>query len=174
MAYYVYLLASKKHGTLYLGVTNDLVRRGHEHRTKAIDSFTSRYGVNKLVWFEIYDDAITAVARERAEEMAARLEIRLIERNPGGWICIPGLQIDTGVMDSGPTQRCVSRNDERKFPALISDSNFKQPNRHTPAFSRHDASELLRQRPPEKQRAQGMPDARRVRSRVRSGRKHTR
>ncbi len=49
MAYYVYLLASKKHGTLYLGVTKDIVRRGHEHRTKAIDSFTSRYGVDKLV-----------------------------------------------------------------------------------------------------------------------------
>ena len=46
-------------------MTNDLVRRGHEHRTKAIDSFTSRYGVNKLVWFEIYDDAITAIAREK-------------------------------------------------------------------------------------------------------------
>jgi len=49
MAYYVYLLASKKHGTLYLGVTNDLVRRGYEHRTKAADGFTARYGVNKLV-----------------------------------------------------------------------------------------------------------------------------
>jgi putative endonuclease len=65
MAYYVYLLASKKHGTLYLGVTNDLVRRGYEHRTKAVGGFTSRYGVNKLVWFEIYDDAITAIAREK-------------------------------------------------------------------------------------------------------------
>jgi predicted GIY-YIG superfamily endonuclease len=48
MAYYVYLLVSKKHGTLYLGVTNDLVRRGYEHRTKAADGFTARYGVNKL------------------------------------------------------------------------------------------------------------------------------
>jgi putative endonuclease len=49
MAYYVYLLASKKHGTLYLGVTNDIVRRGYEHRTKATGGFTARYGVNKLV-----------------------------------------------------------------------------------------------------------------------------
>src|SRR4051812_24234816 len=54
MAYYVYLLASKKHGTLYLGVTRDLVRRVYEHRTKAVESFTSRYGVDKLVWSEIY------------------------------------------------------------------------------------------------------------------------
>ena len=57
MAYYVYLLASKKHGTLYLGVTRDLVRRVYEHRTNAVESFSSRYGVDKLVWFEIYDDA---------------------------------------------------------------------------------------------------------------------
>ena len=75
MAYYVYLLASKKHGTLYLGVTSDLVRRGHEHRTKAVDGFTSRYGVDKLVWFEVYDDIATAIARgKRIEEMATRLE----------------------------------------------------------------------------------------------------
>jgi predicted GIY-YIG superfamily endonuclease len=44
MAYYVYLLASKKHGTLYLGVTNDLVRRIYEHRSKASGGFTARYG----------------------------------------------------------------------------------------------------------------------------------
>jgi putative endonuclease len=56
MAYYVYLLASKKHGTLYLGVTNDIVRRGYEHRTKVVQGFTKRYGVDKLVWFEIYDE----------------------------------------------------------------------------------------------------------------------
>jgi putative endonuclease len=65
MSYYVYLLASKKHGTLYLGMTNNIVRRGYEHRTKAVDGFTSRYGVDKLVWFEIYDDAPTAIAREK-------------------------------------------------------------------------------------------------------------
>jgi putative endonuclease len=46
-------------------VTKDIVRRGHEHRTKTIDSFTARYGVDKLAWFEIYDDAVTAIAREK-------------------------------------------------------------------------------------------------------------
>jgi putative endonuclease len=65
MPYYVYLLASRKHGTLYLGVTNDIVRRGHEHRSKASGSFTTRYGVDKLVWFEIYDDVATAIAERR-------------------------------------------------------------------------------------------------------------
>jgi predicted GIY-YIG superfamily endonuclease len=65
----------QKHGTLYLGVTNDIVRRGYEHRTKAAGGFTARYDVDKLVWFEIYDDAVTAIAREkRNQEMETRLE----------------------------------------------------------------------------------------------------
>ena len=84
MAYYVYLLASKKHGTLHLGVTNDIVRRVHEHRTKAVKGFTSRYGVDKLVWFEIYDDALTAITREKELKKWRRdWKIRLIEeKNP--------------------------------------------------------------------------------------------
>jgi putative endonuclease len=71
MAYCVYLLASKKHGTFYLGVSNEIVRRVHEHRTKAAVGFTMGYGVDKLVWFEIYDDAINAITRERAKQMVA-------------------------------------------------------------------------------------------------------
>jgi putative endonuclease len=75
MAYYVYLLASKRHGTLYLGVTNNIIRRVYEHRTKVAEGFTKRYSVDKLVWFEIYDDALTAIARERElKKWAARLE----------------------------------------------------------------------------------------------------
>jgi putative endonuclease len=84
MSYYVYLLASGKHGTLYLGVTNDLVRRCYEHRTKAADGFTSRYRVDKLVWFEMYNDALTAIAREKQLKKWRRdWKIRLIEEeNP--------------------------------------------------------------------------------------------
>jgi len=62
---YVYLLASGKHRTLYLGVTNDLIRRVYEHKTKAKRGFISRYDVNRLVWFEVYDDAETAITREK-------------------------------------------------------------------------------------------------------------
>ncbi len=93
MAYYVYLLASKKHGTLYLGVTNDLVRRVYEHRTKAVPGFTARYGVDKLVWFEIYDDAITAITREKElKKWRRNWKIRLIEReNPGCTDLFPGI-----------------------------------------------------------------------------------
>jgi putative endonuclease len=65
MAYYVYILASKKHGTLYIGVTNDLVRRVYEHKTKAVPGFTTKYDVDKLVLFEIFDDPVSAIAREK-------------------------------------------------------------------------------------------------------------
>ncbi|MGJ4887098.1 GIY-YIG nuclease family protein [Bradyrhizobium sp. HKCCYLRH3099] len=86
MAYYVYLLASKKHGTLYLGVTNDLVRRVYEHRTKATPSFTSRYDVGKLVWFEVYDDPGTAITREKELKKWRRdWKIRLIEEQNPNW-----------------------------------------------------------------------------------------
>ncbi len=71
MAHHVYMLASSKHGTLYLGVTNDIVRRTYEHKSKAIDGFSRRYDVDKLVWFEVYDDPTSAIAREGAQEMAA-------------------------------------------------------------------------------------------------------
>ncbi|MGY3690994.1 putative endonuclease [Bradyrhizobium sp. USDA 3240] len=93
MAYYVYLLASRKHGTLYLGVTNDIVRRVHEHRTKAAPGFTSRYGVDKLVWFEVYDDATSAITREKELKKWRRdWKIRLIEeQNPGWEDLFPGI-----------------------------------------------------------------------------------
>jgi len=93
MAYCVYLLASKKQGTLYLGVTNDIVRRGHEHRSKTASGFTARYGVNKLVWFEIYDDVLTAIAREKELKKWRRdWKIRLIEEQNPGWVDLyPGI-----------------------------------------------------------------------------------
>ena len=93
MAYYVYLLASKKHGTLYLGVTNDIVRRVHEHRTKVVKGFTSRYDVHKLVWFEIYDDVVTAIAWEKELKKWRRdWKIRLIEEQNPGWTDLyPGI-----------------------------------------------------------------------------------
>jgi putative endonuclease len=86
MNFYVYLLASKKHGTLYLGVTNDLVRRGHEHKAGHGDSFSKRYGVTKLVWFETYDDAPTAIAREKELKKWRRdWKVRLIEESNPNW-----------------------------------------------------------------------------------------
>jgi len=65
MTYWVYILASKPGGTLYVGVTNDLVRRVYEHREGLADGFTKRYGVKSLVYFEPYETIITALQREK-------------------------------------------------------------------------------------------------------------
>jgi putative endonuclease len=86
MAFYVYLMASRRNGTLYLGVTNDLVRRVYQHKTKAIPGFTSRYGVDRLVWFESYDDPTTAITREKELKKWRRAwKIRLIEESNPNW-----------------------------------------------------------------------------------------
>jgi putative endonuclease len=64
MTYYVYMLASGRHGTLYVGVTNDLARRIYEHKTKVIKGSTSKYDVTRLVWYEAYEQTADAFARE--------------------------------------------------------------------------------------------------------------
>ena len=68
-------------------MTNDIVRRGYEHRTKVAGGFTARYGVDKFVWFEIYDDAITAIAREEEIKKWRRdWKVRLIDEENPGWV----------------------------------------------------------------------------------------
>jgi putative endonuclease len=84
MAYYVYILASRKDGATYVGVTNDLVRRIFEHQTKTVRGFTSKYNITRLVWFEIYDDPISAISREKELKKWMRAwKTKLIEeKNP--------------------------------------------------------------------------------------------
>jgi putative endonuclease len=82
----VYLLSSRKNGTLYLGVTSDLVRRVHQHKSELMRGFTSRYGVKSLVWYEMHGDAITAIAREKELKKWRRAwKIRLIEESNPDW-----------------------------------------------------------------------------------------
>jgi len=66
MPYSVYLLSSRRHGTLYLGVTNNLARRVYEHKTRVSLGFTSKYKVQHLVWYETYERIDEAIAREKA------------------------------------------------------------------------------------------------------------
>jgi len=65
MTYWVYILASKPGGTLYVGVTNNLVRRVYQHREGLSDGFTKRYGIKTLVYFEAHDEITTALQREK-------------------------------------------------------------------------------------------------------------
>ena len=84
--FYVYLLASRREGTLYLGVTRDLVRRTYQHKEKLLPGFTSRYDVGRLVWFEVYDDPTTAIEREKQIKKWRRdWKIALIEKENPEW-----------------------------------------------------------------------------------------
>ncbi len=65
MSYYVYILASQRNGTLYIGVTNDIIRRVYEHRSKVVSGFTKKYDVINLVYYEIHDDIENAIRREK-------------------------------------------------------------------------------------------------------------
>jgi putative endonuclease len=81
------MLASRKHATLHLGATNDLVRRVHEHKSKAAPSFMSRYGVDRLVWFECYEDPVSAITREKDIKKWRRdWKTRLIEEGNSDWL----------------------------------------------------------------------------------------
>lgn len=63
--FYVYMLASARNGTLYLGVTSDLIKRIWEHREGLFEGFTKKYGVKQLVWFEVHTEARAAITREK-------------------------------------------------------------------------------------------------------------
>jgi putative endonuclease len=103
--YYVYILASKKNGTLYVGVTNDLLRRVHEHKYAEVPGFAKRYGVDKLVYYETFTkvyDALTAEKRLKAWKRPWKIE--LIEKDNPEWHDL--YDVLTGQVDS-----CLRRND---------------------------------------------------------------
>jgi putative endonuclease len=84
--YYVYILASKIGGTLYIGVTNDLIRRVAQHKLKLIDGFTKDYDVVRLVYFEQFDDPENAIKREkRLKKWNRAWKVRLIEQHNPNW-----------------------------------------------------------------------------------------
>ena len=84
--YYVYILFSKNNGTLYVGVTNDLVKRVWQHKNKVVEGFTKQYGVDKLGYYEVCNDINTAIAREKQLKGGNRkTKLELIELNNHDW-----------------------------------------------------------------------------------------
>jgi putative endonuclease len=84
--YYVYILASKKNGTLYIGVTNNLIRRVHEHQNGLAEGFTQKYNVHKLVYYEIHDNISQSLIREKQLKKWKRSwKIELIEKLNQDW-----------------------------------------------------------------------------------------
>ena len=85
-AYCVYIMASRRNGTLYLGATSDLVKRVYEHKTGAADGFTKRYQIDVLVWYEQHQSALSMVTRERQlKEWQRAWKIELIEALNPTW-----------------------------------------------------------------------------------------
>jgi putative endonuclease len=85
-SYFVYILASKKNGTLYIGITNDLVERVWQHKNKIADGFTKDYNVDKLVYFEETPDVLGAITREKQLKKWNRVwKIRIIEEKNPDW-----------------------------------------------------------------------------------------
>jgi putative endonuclease len=79
----VYVLASKRNGTLYVGVTSDLQQRAWVHKNDFVDGFTKRYGVHRLVYYELHGDMMSAITREKQIKKWNRAwKLELIEENP--------------------------------------------------------------------------------------------
>ncbi|HXE25608.1 MAG TPA: GIY-YIG nuclease family protein [Roseiarcus sp.] len=82
----VYIMASRRNGTLYVGVTSDIGRRAFEHRTGAVEGFTRRYGCKLLVWLEAHERMHDAIAREKQIKSGSRKDkLALIERDNPLW-----------------------------------------------------------------------------------------
>ena len=82
----VYILASKRNGTLYVGVTSDLVKRVQEHRNNLVEGFTKRYGVHELVWYELHETMESAIQREkRLKEWKRKWKVQLIQKTNPNW-----------------------------------------------------------------------------------------
>lgn len=87
MSGYTYILFNKRNGTLYIGVTSNLVKRVFEHKNKLVDGFTKKYNIDKLAYYEIYDDIEEAIIREKRLKGASRKKkLELIEMNNPEWL----------------------------------------------------------------------------------------
>ena len=100
---YVYIIASGKNGTIYTGVTSDLIKRVDEHREGLIDGFTQKYGCKLLVWFEVHDDLQEARHRElQIKEWKRAWKIRLIEEQNLDWDDLYPTLFEPGCAGPGP------------------------------------------------------------------------
>lgn len=102
-AYYVYILASRRNGTLYVGMTNNLLRRVWEHKHDLTAGFTQKYQVHRLVWYEVAATPQAAIAREKQiKEWKRAWKLRLIEAQNPDWVDLYlELVIDASAGDSG-------------------------------------------------------------------------
>lgn len=86
MSSFVYILSNKRNGTLYTGVTSDLIKRVYQHKSNLIEGFTKKYGIHHLIYYEIFDDIAEAIAREKCiKKWRRQWKLGLIERMNPQW-----------------------------------------------------------------------------------------
>ena len=84
--YYVYIMASRKNGTIYIGVTNDLERRVSEHKNNTAEGFTKKYSIHKLVYYEVTNNPESAIEREKhLKKWNRKWKLEIIEKNNPNW-----------------------------------------------------------------------------------------
>ncbi len=84
--FYVYIMANKKYGTLYIGVTSDLVKRNWEHRNHVVEGFTDQYNLDKLVYYEVHENAESAIRREKRLKFWKRMwKLELVDKFNPEW-----------------------------------------------------------------------------------------
>jgi putative endonuclease len=84
--FYVYILCNKRNGTLYIGVTSDLIKRIYEHKNNLVDGFTKKYNAHLLVWYETHETVEQAIIREKQiKKWNRNWKLALIERDNSGW-----------------------------------------------------------------------------------------
>ena len=84
---YIYIMTNQKNGTLYVGVTSNLVKRVYEHRNTLEEGFTKKYGLKKLVYYEVFEDIVNAIEREKQLKAGNRKrKLNLIEANNPNWL----------------------------------------------------------------------------------------
>ena len=89
--FYVYIMANKRNGTIYIGVTNDLARRAYEHREGLVKGFTRRYGLKMLVHYEVFDSILIAIQRETSlKRWPRKWTLTLIEKRNPQWLDLYG------------------------------------------------------------------------------------
>jgi putative endonuclease len=100
---FVYIMANRKNGTIYIGVTSDLVKRVYEHREGLVRGFTKRHGCERLVWFEAYDDLQEARYRElQMKEWKRAWKIKRIEEKNFDWDDLYPTLVELGCAEPGP------------------------------------------------------------------------
>lgn len=86
MSYFTYIMASKRYGTLYVGVTNDIMKRAYEHREGLVVGFTKRYAVKMLVYFEMHEEITEAIRREKSiKRWSRKMKIEMIQQMNPQW-----------------------------------------------------------------------------------------